>query len=591
MRCLTVLALTGALSTSALAQTSQPPLQATLDRLGLKTEWVSAVPLDGIKDGVATVQVADQRQVFVQTRGGLLAAFDAATGERQWSYRYDFAEKSPFNVAFNDHYVIAFNVMKVIGIQRHSGIVEFTQNLPLTPMAGPAADHDHIYAVMIGNRMAAFELPAALRMPDPKLIKAAAAGGFAAGGRIPPLPSPSDIVAGRYPSTTRNVNPLEDQFDDRKVKLTVESGGGYGSSQRSPSLAVSGSMVPPYKAYDANGKYINSSPSLNAVSSLRQPYHLLDPNSKTTQRTPSLAAIPPSLVSVVESSNLRPRSLMLKMKWIYGSSVPMTYVPLVTRDRIWGFTQTPVAFGLMSESGRMQVDGRLTSEPTAQPAQALDVAYVPQNDGYLTAIDLSGGAARSMRLLWKANVGGYMNQPPVPTKTAIYQPGAHAGIARIDVTTGDVTWRTEPTSDHLVAINNEHLYARDGHGKLFVFDRNGPVDPATKRAQPLATAELGQFRFSASNNRTDRIYLVSDTGLFVCLRDSAPQYAEPMTMAPPRSLPPPPRAAARAPIGEGAAPAPMTPAPPATPAPGTPAPAEPAPTPPVPAPATPPKTS
>src|SRR5438876_10276452 len=129
-----------ALAASALAQTAQPPSAATLDRLGLKSEWVSAIPLNGERDGIVTIQVADSRQIFVQTRGGLLVAFDAATGERQWSFRYDVADATRFPVTWNDRYVFAFNVTRMHGIQRLNGVLDFTQKLPLAPTAPPIAD-------------------------------------------------------------------------------------------------------------------------------------------------------------------------------------------------------------------------------------------------------------------------------------------------------------------------------------------------------------------------------------------------------------------------------------------------------------------
>ena len=69
MRSLSALLLLAAAAAALTAQPA-PPAQAKLDRLGLKIEWVGAVPLNGDRDRVATVQVADRKQIFVQTTGG-----------------------------------------------------------------------------------------------------------------------------------------------------------------------------------------------------------------------------------------------------------------------------------------------------------------------------------------------------------------------------------------------------------------------------------------------------------------------------------------------------------------------------------------
>jgi len=516
---------------------AEPPSAATLDKLGLRTEWVNAVPLNGERDAIATVQVADARQVFVQTRLGLLVAFDAGTGERQWSFRYDTADSTPYYVAWNDRYVFAYSVVKLYAIQRITGVLDFTQNLPLAPTAPPAADATTVYCIMGGNRLGAFDLPAGLAMPDPKLVKAAGRLGNTA-TVAPALQNPADVVAGRYPASSRNLNIPAEEFEQRRIRLTAEPAGSFGTTQRTASLSVVATLRPPFSAFDDQGRYLNSTPSLNVLASLRQPYHLADPTAKSTQRTPSISAIPPSLASLYASTDLRPRGVELSMRWNYGSTVPLTQMPLISRNRIWGLTNTPVIAALTIDGGRTQVDARLSAGPTAQAAQAEDIGYVPQQDGYLTAFDLDGGSARTLRVLWKANVGGLMNAPPVPTKTGIYQPGTNSGIARVDLVSGEVVWRTRNTSDRLLAINDEHVYARDAHGAVYVYDRNTVNDVSTKRSDPVAAADLPGFTVSVTNSKTDRIFLAGDNGLFVCLRDAAPKYLIPLVVAPPKTLPP-----------------------------------------------------
>lgn len=540
MRCLTVLIL---LAFPFIGLAAEPPSQAILDRLGLQIDWVGAVPLTGESDGIATVQIADARQIFVQTKGGLLVAFDAATGERLWMFRYDNAVSTPFAVGWNDRYVFAFSVVRMYGIQRLTGILDFSITLPLSPTAPPAADANHVYVVLGGNRIAAYELPAALAMPDPKLVKAANQMNPGSSAQIRGLQNPADVVSSRYPAATRNLNPPIEQPERRSIRLTTDYAGTLNGSSRLASLAVVGSLKPPYRAFDEDGRYLNESPSLSSVGSLRQPYHLLDPTAKNAQRTPSIASIPPSLAALHESINLRPRGIELRMRWIHGSVVPIIYAPLQTRNRLWGLSNSPIIVALKRDTGDVQIDATLSASPTAQACQAEDVGYVPQTDGYLAAIDLDGGAARTARIIWKANVGGMMNRPPVPTANAIYQAGSNAGIARIDRATGEVVWRTANVSDRLLALNDEHVYATDSHGRIYVYDRNMVSDAATKRAWPLATADLPAFSVPITNPQTDRIYLASDRGLFVCLRDAAPKYAVAQTIAPPKMLPPPKPAA------------------------------------------------
>src|SRR5579885_2190690 len=56
-----------------------PPPQELLDRLNLKMGYRIYVPMDGRQDGLVTVQLQG-RDLFVQTRSGMVAMIDAETG-------------------------------------------------------------------------------------------------------------------------------------------------------------------------------------------------------------------------------------------------------------------------------------------------------------------------------------------------------------------------------------------------------------------------------------------------------------------------------------------------------------------------------
>src|SRR5437868_1263648 len=168
--------LAAALAPHAAAQpgvysTAAPPTADQLRPLNLATVWTTAVPVDGRQDGVGIVQVVDAGQVFVQTKGGVLAALDAATGSQQWAARYDSPYAPLLPVAVNDRFVFALNVIKLYCIHRYTGVVEFTYNLPLAPQAGPAVDDTHVYVTVGSGRLAALELPGPVQMPDPNLTR------------------------------------------------------------------------------------------------------------------------------------------------------------------------------------------------------------------------------------------------------------------------------------------------------------------------------------------------------------------------------------------------------------------------------------
>ncbi len=515
-----------------------PPTSAALDGVNLRTEWTTAVPLTGRQDSIGLIQVTKGNQIYVQTHSGLLVALDAKTGTQQWTLKYTAAGAPIRDVAVNDRYVVATNLTTLYVLHRYSGLVEFQYKLPLVPSAPPTMDEDTIYVTLNGQRVTAYALPQEITTPM-KLDRGKTDG--SGGGQVDlRVKNPADVVATRYPSTSRNVPITEPIFDEPKVSVGANIGGSAGAlgTQRSPSLSIPSSVRPPYTAFDQRGKYITKSESLSTVHSLRQPYSIQDPTGAQIQRTPSLAAIPPSVAGSLELSSLLPRGIQPQARWVVGSTVRLTHAPLTTDFRVWISGEAAQLQAILKEDKALQLSGRIPNVPAAQPAQAEDVAYFPLVDGNLLAVDMASGGGPVVKLIWRSNVGGAMNRKPYLTKDSVYQGGDTSGVARVDRKTGDVLWRTDDLADSILAVNDEVVYVRDKQGALHLYDKNR-ADLVTKRAVQIGAIDLSGFTVPATNEQTDRLYLASDTGLLICLRDKAAKYAVALPVAPPLHKPDP----------------------------------------------------
>src|SRR5205085_801336 len=104
---------------------------------------------------------------------------------------------------------------------------------------------------------------------------------------------------------------------------------------------------------------------------------------------------------------------------------------------------------------------------------------------------------------------------------------------------GDVIWRSDKNADRVIGANEELVYVRDRQGRFLVYDAKRATDPARKKSAPLGSADLGEFNVHIVNTASDRVYLASDNGLIVCVRDAAPKYAKPMRVWPPADVNPP----------------------------------------------------
>jgi len=539
MRTFAVLVAGGVLATAApplpasdseVYSAATPPTPAQLRPLNLSTVWTTAVPVDGRRDGVELVQVVDANQVFVQTRSGILVALDAATGAQQWAVRYDTPYSPIIPVAVNDRYVFALNVIRLYCLHRYTGVVEFTYNLPLAPHSAPAVDETSVYVTVGSGRIMALDIPPPVRMPDRALTRRLDVPGVP----DPRARNPAEAIASRYPGTGRRTYFPEDQFEESRVQLgTSAPGAGLATLQRTPSLTVLPTVTPPYHIFDDRGRYLYREDSLTATSSLRQPYHLQDPLAGISQRTPSVAAIPPSVARVFELTNLMPRGIEPRIRWVYGSTIRLVHTPLLTRQRVWMTAAAPVLVSVLKDDKTPQVDAPIPDDVAAPGTQADDVGFFPLRDGNLLAVNLNGGTGSALKLAWRANIGGLQDRQPVTCFEGVFTSGVGTGVVRVDRRTGEVTWRTDPTHDTFLAVNREHAYVWDRTGKVHVYDRLRASDPVTKRAAPLVSVALSGFNVPVTNGQTDRVLLAADNGLLVCLRDSAPGYARPFITAPP----------------------------------------------------------
>lgn len=534
----------------ALAQSSSvytsavPPAREDLERLNLRTEWTANVPLDGRDDGLGLAQVVAGGQVFVQTRSGLLIAFDTATGAKQWTFRYPRVNANVYPVAVTDKLVFAVNVTNLYCFHRYSGLKEFEFDTSGAASAGPVADRENVYVVMGSSRVAAFRYPQPVDFPKP--VKPDPKDGKSLTDDTKRL-SPTDIIAGRYGMPRTNPLVYEPQFEAPRVPPRGnDSAGDLSNPHSTPSISSLPRVSPPYTLFREV-----TTPSIAVLPSMAQPYRLRPEHLRSNQQTPSIAVLPPSVARAYELSVLKDRGVEPTPVWVLRTTRRVVHEPVVA-DPIPG--TTPASVWLTTDSTRFYSVSRRdrttqivadtsanVSSPAAGPVafgkDAL-LGYFGLADGTLLAVDLTAGAGDTPRFEWRANVGGVLNRKPVPVATGVYASGDHAGVAFVGLKSGEVEWRTDAFADRLLAVNDEHVYIKDRRGNLLVYDKT-KVDPKTKRAEPLTKLDIGGFAVPVTNDQTDRVFLASDNGLIVCLRDAAAKYATAVTVAPPSRQKPP----------------------------------------------------
>jgi outer membrane protein assembly factor BamB len=145
-----------------LTRAALPPDHA-LAGIGLKKQWYIQVPVESLRDGVATVQVFGPH-VVVRTYSGQIMCLDAETGATLWR-TYMGKPYPPYvlGVGANEDVFLAMADLKMYGLNRRNGNVEWVYGIPGTPITHPAADK---YLMFLGTNEGRVRL---LQIPQPPL--------------------------------------------------------------------------------------------------------------------------------------------------------------------------------------------------------------------------------------------------------------------------------------------------------------------------------------------------------------------------------------------------------------------------------------
>lgn len=135
-----------------------PPPRPVLDRLNLRMAWTIYVPMDGRRDGLATVQL-HRDDLYVQTRSGLVMLIDAITGVVRWRSRFGSPYRAMHQLAFNSREVYVVNNTYLYALDRRNGAVNWKYRLPEGVSGSPVADETLIYISAPDSRLVAYYLP------------------------------------------------------------------------------------------------------------------------------------------------------------------------------------------------------------------------------------------------------------------------------------------------------------------------------------------------------------------------------------------------------------------------------------------------
>lgn len=228
--------------------------------------------------------------------------------------------------------------------------------------------------------------------------------------------------------------------------------------------------------------------------------------------------------------------------WRYKAGKRITSPPIVTSRVVCFASQDASIYILTAKEGKLVYQLEI-DKPAAAPLLRLEnTVFISSQDGSFLAINLDGGKGdkgtvvgqtaptiddekadeakpekvetkaprlRSGQVIWEFTTALPIRKPMWAIGTNLYLTPERGGLYCLDPLSGKRKWSHPNLSGFLAEL--EELVA--------TVDYDGNMVMVTKdRGQVVGSLELRRFAVRIGNDRTDRIYLSTETGLVICLR-------------------------------------------------------------------------
>lgn len=221
----------------------------------------------------------------------------------------------------------------------------------------------------------------------------------------------------------------------------------------------------------------------------------------------------PTSIEGLHEDNLLPEWGFRSLLWRYKTSERIVAPPVPIGDRLL----------FVSENGTMYHVNRITRDLvyrfktngalSAPMATYKSTILLASEDLTLYSVDLARGGIR-----WQYVAGLPIQKPPLVVADEVFLMPTRGGMLRLSAEKGDdrsVFWR-QPLVEDLVSISPERVYATDARHNLVVLSRQSGA--------ALGAVPLSRFSKFFQNTRNDRLYMATESGLVIALRETSREF-------------------------------------------------------------------
>lgn len=472
------------------------PMQ--LEQHGLTRTWFNQATLDPKRSKVSQA-ILEGNTLFIVSADGFLSAFDAVNGKTLWVRNLGNANSNYQEPAANSRMVAVLNAAELFVFDRRNGKMVLLTDFSSAASTACEISENYVYVPMVNGRIMAYPLIDRDTMMEDEALEKFGKNRLAqkANGSQPEVSSAAsqyaddpvlaDIVK-RFEKAKNKIYyeaplaPPEEQIKLRpaqSIPMVVQS---FGNLFVKP--LVSSQVI----VFTENKHVRNHSETLTWV----------------TDKGYLLAA---------NISNLSDQYIHLQYK--VDSSSQTFFLDdneIVRQD--WTSNKSII----VRPTSNQCVPYQYTSNKLGA-AEIPSMVVVGTKGSYVFAVkDRTGEVA------WGFSTKGAVIERIAVVGTDVYCPTEGGGMHAIDLPTGEEKWFS-PDIQRFISASKERIYTIDRRNYLTILDR--------ETGNILSSFDARKFGKILFNIETDRLYLISDSGLVQCLAERKPQTLSDLAAAKP----------------------------------------------------------
>ncbi|HID21026.1 MAG TPA: pyrrolo-quinoline quinone [Planctomycetaceae bacterium] len=209
--------------------------------------------------------------------------------------------------------------------------------------------------------------------------------------------------------------------------------------------------------------------------------------------------------------NLLPEFSQVALRWRYQTGGEVISPPISTGRVVNFASRDGSLYSVGTESRRLQWQFETDATLSAPLAQSRGSIVMASHDYNVYCINVDNGALR-----WKPFVLGYpIRQQPRIIDDDIYLIALGSGLFCVSLKNGEKRW-WYPNITRLLAATRDLLFLSDMLDNVVVLHR--------ETGEFRGAIPLRRFSVRLSNDRTDRVYLSTPSGLVICLRQIGQEF-------------------------------------------------------------------